>query len=178
MTQLPFWSLKLLHSGVYLAAYQILGIPMKKKLSFLLLTLMFSVALAKSPDLSEMTEEEKQITGLNKLTSDELNALSDWIKNKQASIDREIRKRNAGFENRRLESERGEVKARVEKMYEDKLGETYYELDNGQIWKRVSAGSIFLKKDGRQLVTIEPAMFGSWMMRGDGNRSVKVKRIK
>lgn len=151
---------------------------MKKKLTLLIIVLMISVVQAKSPDLSEMTEEEKQITGLNKLTSEELNALSDWIKNKQASIDREIRKRNAGFESRRQGAERGNIQARLEKMYEDKLGETYYELDNGQIWKRVSTGSIFLKKDGRQLVTIEPAMFGSWSMRGDGNRSVKVKRIK
>lgn len=151
---------------------------MIKKLSLLLLILMFSVVQAKSPDLSKMTEEEKQATGLHKLSADELNALSDWIKNQQASIDREIRKRNAGFENRRQGSEKRAFKARLEKMYEDTLGDTYYELDNGQIWKRVSSGSIFLKKEGRQLVSLEPGMLGSWMMKGDGNRSVKVKRIK
>ncbi|TDR19597.1 hypothetical protein [Marinicella litoralis] len=151
---------------------------MIKKLTLLLMILMFSLAQAKSPDLSVMTDEEKQLTGLNKLSAEELNALSDWIKNKQAEIDREIRQRNAGFEQRRQVSEKREIKARLEKTYNDKLGDTYYELDNGQIWKRISSGSIFIKKDGRHLVTIEPAMMGSWLLRGDGNKSVKVKRIK
>lgn len=139
---------------------------------------MFSLAQAKSPDLSSMTDEEKQVTGLNKLSPEELNALSDWIKNKQVIIDRETRQKNAGFEARIQSESRREVKAMLEKTYSDKLGDTYYELDNGQIWKRVSAGSIFMKKDGRQLITIEPAMMGSWLMKGDGNRGVKVKRIK
>ncbi len=87
-------------------------------------------------------------------------------------------RRNAGFEARRQGTERREIRARLEKKYDDKLGDTYYELDNGQVWKRISSGSIFLKKDGRQLVTIEPAMMGSWLLKGDGNRGVKVKRIK
>ncbi|MEZ5470451.1 MAG: hypothetical protein R3E90_01600 [Marinicella sp.] len=151
---------------------------MIKKLSLLLLTFTLSLTQAKSPDLTKMTEDEKLVTGLSKLTPEELNALSDWLKNEQMNIDREIRKRNAGFESRTQGSERRTFQARLEKMYDDKLGDTYYELDNGQIWKRISAGSIFLKKDGRQLVSIEPAMLGSWTMSGDGNRSVKVKRIK
>lgn len=151
---------------------------MTKKL-FLFSALIFcSLAMAKSPDLSEMTAEEKQLTGLNKLSADELNALDDWIKNKQAIIDREIRKRNAGFEARRQDSDRGEIKARLEKTYDDKLGNTFYELDNGQIWKRVSSGSVFIKSGGRNLVTIEPKMMGSYSLRVDGNRSVKVKRVK
>ncbi|MGJ8663166.1 MAG: hypothetical protein ACSHWU_05915 [Marinicella sp.] len=151
---------------------------MTKKLFLFSLLFFCSLGMAKSPDLSEMTEEEKQITGLNKLSADELNALDDWIKNKQAMIDREIRKRNAGFEARRQGTDRREIKARLENTYDDKLGNTFYELDNGQIWKRISSGSVFIKKDGRKLVTIEPKMMGSYSLRVDGNRSVKVKRIK
>lgn len=149
------------------------------KKSFILCGLLFCFsATAKSPKLSDMTAEEKELTGLNKLSDDELNALSQWLRNEQLKIDRKIKERNAGFEARRQGTERRTIKARLEKMYDDKLGVTYYELDNGQIWKRASSGSIFLKKDGRQLVTIEPAMMGSWEIRGDSNRSVKVKRIK
>ncbi len=151
---------------------------MTKKLFLLFLLSTGSVVIAKSPDLSQMTEEEKQLTGLNKLSTDELNALSQWINNKQTNIDRETRKRNAGFEARRQSTERREIRAQLEKKYDDAVGDTYYELDNGQIWKSVSAGSIFLKKDSRQLITIEPALMGSWLMKGDGNRGVKVKRIK
>ncbi|WP_223789890.1 hypothetical protein [Marinicella meishanensis] len=151
---------------------------MTKKLFFLTQLMLCGLVMAKAPDLSDMTEEEKQVTGLHKLTDEELNNLSQWFNNKQREIDREIRQRDAGFEARRQHTERREIRARLEKSYDDKLGDTYYELDNGQIWKRISAGSIFLKKDGRQVITIEPAMLGSWLMKGDGNRSVKVKRIK
>lgn len=151
---------------------------MIKKLCLLSLMFSLSAVVAKTPDLSEMTEDEKQVTGLNKLTADELNALNDWLKNKQRIINREIRQRNAGFESRRQGTERRTIQARLEKSYDDKLGNTFYELDNGQIWKRISSGSVFIKKDGRQLVTIEPQMMGSWSLKGDGNRSVKVQRIK
>jgi len=150
---------------------------MIKQLFLLLSILLLSSAHAKSPDLSKMTEDEKQATGLNKLSKEELNALNEWIKNEQTNIDRTIRKRNAGFENR-TQVARTDIRAKLERMYDDKLGNTYYELDNGQTWKRISTGSIFIKEGGRQLITIEPAMMGSWVMKGDGNRSVKVKRIK
>ncbi|MCX7554550.1 hypothetical protein OS175_11720 [Marinicella sp. S1101] len=149
------------------------------KKSLLICGILFAfTAWAKSPDLSEMTAEEKELTGLNKLNEEELNALASWLKNEQLKINRKMRERQAGFEAKRGEGQRRTIRARVEKTYNDKLGETFYELDNGQIWKRASSGTIFLKKDGRQLVTIEPAAMGSWELRGDGNRSVKVKRIK
>ncbi len=152
---------------------------MTKKLFMLsAILLAYGSVLAKSPDLTQMTEEEKQLTGLNKLTADELNMLSQWLKNRQLIIDRETRQRNAGFESRQRGGDRRNIRARLDKQYTDKLGRTYYELDNGQIWKAVSSGSVYLEPDGRQLITIEPAALGSWQMQGDGNRSVKVKRIK
>ena len=151
---------------------------MTKKLFLLTLMISSPFVQAKTPDISEMSDEEKQLTGLHKLTAEELNNLNDWLKNEQRIINREFRDRNAGFEARRQSTERRDIRARLEKTYDDSLGHTYYELDNGQIWKRTSAGSIFLKKDGRQLITIEPAMLGSWIMKGDSNRGVKVKRIK
>ena len=151
---------------------------MTKKLFMLSAILACGSVFAKSPDLTEMTEEEKQLTGINKLTVDELNMLSQWLKNKQVIIDRETRQRNAGFESRQRSSDRRNIRARLDKQHTDKLGRTYYELDNGQIWKGISSGSVYLKPDGPQLISIEPAALGSWQMKGDGNRSIKVKRIK
>ena len=154
---------------------------MTKKLLLLFLISTCFTVLAKTPDFSQMTDEEKQLTGLNKLSAEELNALSQWLDNKQSKIDQERKQRNAGFEARRQAralNDRNEIKARLEKQYSDSLGNKYFELDNGQIWKSVSSGSIFLKSDGRQIVTIEPAMMGSWSIRGDSNKSLKVKRIK
>ncbi len=149
-----------------------------KKLSVLMMLLLEFMVQAKSPNMKDMTDEEKEVTGINKLSASELEALQQWFDNQQTTIDREIRQRNAGFEARRAEGDRKTIRARLEKMYEDKLGNTFYELDNRQIWKRQSTGSIFLQSDGPQVITIEPAMFGSWQLKGDGNRSVKVKRIK
>jgi|GEM_PF-4936863 len=151
---------------------------MIKKLSLLLLLLTSFVVTSKSLDLKEMSEEEKQLTGLSKLSSDELDALSEWLNNKQTIINRENRRRNAGFEDRKISNSRREFKARLDKQYKDKLGRTYYELDNGQIWKSTFTGSVFLKAGGSQLVTVEPAALGSWKMQGDGNTSIKVMRIK
>ncbi len=151
---------------------------MTKKLFLLFLLSTCSVEAAKSPDLTKMSEEEKQLTGLNKLSTDELDALGEWLKNEQTVINRENRRRNAGFEGRKLGSDRREFKARLEKQYTDKLGRTYYELDNGQIWKSTFIGSVFLKASGPKIVTIEPSSLGSWKMTGDGNSNVKVIRIK
>ena len=151
---------------------------MMKKLSVLLLISLALMVQAKTPDLKDMTDEEKAATGINKLSAAELDALQQWYKNQQQNINREIRQRDAGFEARRAGTDRRTIRAKLEKMYEDKLGNTFYELNNGQIWKRLSTGNIFVKPDGPQVVTIEPAMFGSWQLTGDGNRSVKVKRIK
>jgi len=149
-----------------------------KKLSVLLLISLALMVQAKTPDLKDMTDEEKAATGINKLSAAELDALQQWYKNQQQNINREIRQRDAGFEARRTGTDRRTIRAKLEKMYEDKLGNTFYELNNGQIWKRLSTGNIFVKPDGPQVVTIEPSMFGSWQLTGDGNRSVKVKRIK
>ncbi len=150
---------------------------MIKKLSLLPLLFVATLALSKSPNLSQMSEADKQTTGLHKLSEEELSALKAWINNEQVKIDRKMKERNAGFENRQSGDKRA-IRAILDKSYTDKLGHTYYELDNGQIWKKVSSGSINMSKGGRQTVTIKPGVLGSWQIKGDGNSSVKVKRIK
>lgn len=150
------------------------------KYVFLMLSLTFTFhSHAQQLDFNNMSEAEKTATGLDKLSDAEKAALLKWVKQQQLTIQAATRKKNLGLqtpEDRTTEESR--IKSQLEKQYDNQLGETFYQLTNGQIWKQVSAGRIFLEKGGSQNITIEPGIMGSWELTGDGNRSVKVKRIK
>lgn len=135
-----------------------------------------SVMAADDIDFSNMTESDKNKTGLYKLSEREIQALQNWLNTKQEIIAQETREKNAGFEQKQL-TERDTIVAQVEKRYKDPLGNTFYKLTNGQVWKQISTGRITISGE-TPTITIEPKMMGSWMMKGEGNRGVKVKRIR
>lgn len=144
---------------------------------FILFTLFsFSVAAKQSVDLNAMTESEKNKTGLYKLTDSELKALQNWLESTQQQVAQVKKEQNAGFEFKQ-QSDRSTIHTTLEKQYKDPLGNTFYKLTNGQVWKQTQSGRITVKGDN-QSITIEPKMMGSWMLKGDGNRGVKVKRIR
>ncbi len=142
----------------------------------LLSTWAFAAVAAENIDFSAMSESEKNKTGLYKLSEREVQALQNWLNNKQETIAQESKEKNAGFEQKQI-TERDTIVAQVAKRYKDPLGNTFYKLTNGQVWKQVSAGRITISGD-TPTVSIEPQMMGSWMMKGEGNRGVKVKRIR
>lgn len=150
------------------------------KYVFLILSLTFTVpGQAQKIDFNDMSESEKAATGIDKLSDTEKAALLKWVQQEQLTIQAASRKKNLGLEKTQTrENNESGVTARLEKQYDNLLGETFYQLDNGQLWKQVSTGSISLDNKGSQTITIEPGFMGSWTLRGDGNRSVKVKRIK
>lgn len=151
---------------------------MTKTFTFLCLMTMALTAQAKDLDFSQMTETEQQATGIDKLTPDEQEALLRWITQKQQALIMAERKKNLGLKNQARKMDENGVKARLVKQYSNQIGEQFYQLNNGQIWKQLSSGRITIDSDGPQIVTIEPGFMGSWTLTGDGNRSVKVKRIK
>ena len=145
----------------------------------LLIALSFtSVAVSQNIDFSQMTESEQQTTGINKLSSEEQAALLRWVKQKQQAQLIAERKKNLGLKPQSRDMQERQVKARLVKQYSNQIGDKFYQLSNGQIWKQVSTGRITFDSDGEQIVSIEPGFMGSWTLSGDGNRSVKVKRIK
>ena len=146
-------------------------------------TLLFALtvtgaAAAQNIDFSQMTESEQQATGINKLSAEEQAALLRWVKQKQQAMLMAERKKNLGLTKSARDIDESEVKALLVKQYSNQIGDKFYHLDNGQIWKQVSSGRITVDKEGPQIITIEPGFMGSWTLTGDGNRSVKVKRIK
>lgn len=143
-----------------------------------ILFLFFSVnVFAKDIDLSEMSQRDKNATGLYKLSEDEMAALQDWLNHKKRKVAIEEKRKNAGFEGKQ-QAERETIHATLERVYQDQLGNTYYHLTNGQVWKKVQSGQITVDNSGQQQVTISPKSFGSWLMKGKGNRGVKVKRVR
>ncbi len=151
---------------------------LKYVLLVLLLTFMVP-SQAQQIDFDNMSEAEKSATGINKLSDSEKTALLKWVKQEQLTLQAATHKKNLGLQaTNALATDESKINAQLEKQYNNQLGETFYQLSNGQIWKQVSAGRIFLNKDGPQNITIEPGIMGSWEISGDGNRSVKVKRIK
>lgn len=151
---------------------------MTKTITLLIcLTFTFS-SMAQDIDFSQMTESEKQTTGIDKLSADEQDALKRWIEQKQKAFIVTERKKTLGLENKMRGMDENIIKARLVKKYRNKIGDTFYQLSNGQIWKQLSTGRITVDSEGIQIITIEPGFMGSWTMSGEGNRSVKVKRIK
>ncbi|WP_154224606.1 hypothetical protein [Marinicella rhabdoformis] len=136
-----------------------------------------STAADRTLDLSTMSDSDKNKTGLYKLSESEIKSLQQWLSTQHKTIQKEERQSNAGFELKE-QSKRETIVATLEKFYKDPLGNTFYKLTNGQVWKQIQSGRMNLKNDGTQNITIEPMMMGSWLLKGDGNRGVKVKRIR
>lgn len=151
---------------------------MTKTFTFLCLMTMALTAQAKDLDFSQMTETEQQATGIDKLTPDEQEALLRWITQKQQALIIAERKKNLGLEKKDRKLEESAITAQLVKQYSNQVSQKFYQLSNGQIWKQTSSGHITISRDGPQMITIEPGFMGSWTLKGEGNRSVKVKRIK
>ncbi len=151
---------------------------MIKNLVITTLLCTFSVCshAAKSVDLLDMNESERNKTGLYKLSEDEIKALQNWLNKTHKEMVQTEQEKNAGFKQKQQTSEQTII-TRLEKKYTDVLGYNYYRLTNGQVWKQIQSGQITIKGD-QQEITIEPKMMGSWLMKGDGNKGVKVKRIR
>jgi len=151
---------------------------MTKSILFVFILIVAFMGHAKELDFSQMSDDEKQITGIDKLNSAEKDALLRWITQKQQALIMAERKKNLGLTDSKRSYDKDQFKALLVKQYSNQAGEDFYQLDNGQVWKKMSSGHITLPSDSPMIVTLESGAFTSWFMRGEGNRSVKVKRIK
>lgn len=143
-----------------------------------------------------MSAAEFKAAGLDKLSAAELGQLNAWI-------DRELKLPAAsaqataasapasaatapaaaapasadmrGFD---LNAGRSEIRSEIVGSFTGWSGRTVFRLANGQVWQQSEndAFAVNLESPG---VVIEPAAFGTWLLKVDGyNRSVRVKRIQ
>ncbi|MEI5639933.1 MULTISPECIES: hypothetical protein [unclassified Pseudoalteromonas] len=69
-----------------------------------------------------------------------------------------------------------EISAKLVKVERSARKRAFFTLDNGQVWKQVSAESFFA--DPGDTLVIKRASFGSFLMKKEGsNRSTRVKRV-
>jgi hypothetical protein len=127
-----------------------------------------------------MTPQEFQNAGLNKLTPEELAALDAWLtgqmKQREAAVAKAPRVDRSGF----LEpGDEGPVHSRLLGEFHGWRGRTHFALENGQVWIQAEDGSL----EGVNLtdpeVTITKGFMGDWKLKVKGyNSFIRVKRVK
>lgn len=136
----------------------------------------------------QMSQQEFEQAGLDKLSSEELNYLNQWLRSRNAAPKAAAPARNVessapapaedkmGFKPR--PEDRTTIVSRIDGEFSGWSGRTTFKLQNGQVWRQVD-GKSFPHNSTNPEVRIEPKSFGTWKMYVEGlNRSVKVKRIK
>jgi hypothetical protein len=154
----------------------------------LLVTLFAGAAQAQTfSSLEErMSASEFSAAGLDKLSPDELSRLNAWLQAHLAHGTAATAIAPSPAEDRRGLRDRYDSKdAIISRIDGDFTGwdgggprKTRFILQNGQIWEQIDA-SVFVLRATDPVVTIEPAMFDSWVLRVEGhNQAVRVKRVR
>lgn len=138
-----------------------------------------------------MTFEEFRNAGLEKLSEEELTQLNRWIRSHSLGGEEAVLVAAAnrtdypsGFNPDRIgfQDYRGEnvpITARINGSFNGWLGDTVFELDNGQVWRQVQQDKLGVRERQNPEVVIEPGLFGSWYLTLEGiNKRIQVKRIE
>lgn len=170
---------------------------MKTLLFFVLALSIQSTALAASgfSTLEErMTGQEFQETGLNKLTSAELSALNEWLRNHSvATLENVNALTEAGAE---ASGPKGDLRGFANRPKNDGLDDVInativgtfdgwvakgdlFKLNNGMVWQQDEKSSFSMQPVKNAQVTIKKNMFGNWHMSVAGHdKKVQVIRIQ
>lgn len=167
---------------------------MKIRISLILISFFIASAL---PSLSsgeslreQMSQSEFERAGLNKLSPEELQYLSDWLGGKvdeekekviaeivpegddRFGADEKIRKNVE-----RIRPEPKKLVSRISGNFRGWSGKTIFRLDNGQVWQQTDPDKFVVNVDNPE-VTIKKGLMGTYFLkiRGFGSR-VKVKRL-
>ena len=147
-------------------------------------SLSFAAQLVMPPDFTglqkNMTPQEFEKAGLNKLSPEELANLNAWLssqmKQREAAVAVAPRVTHSGF----LEiNDDAPVVSRILGEFHGWRGNTHFALENGQVWVQSEQGSLEGVNITDPEVTITRGMLGDWKLKVKGyNTFVKVKRVK
>lgn len=150
--------------------------------------LVFSVSLAADktppPDVENlMTAEDFMSSGLDKLSSEERDHLSDWLERyRQGAVSGPavVRKPSEMTEEEKIQHQEetdAELVAKVLPSFRGWSGKTVFELDNGQVWRQRQSGT--MKYSGsNSSVVISRNFLGKYVMKHEeSGRAIGVKRI-
>jgi hypothetical protein len=161
---------------------------MRAALLFCLCLFLVSVHAQDFSSLEErMSAAEFRAAGLDKLSPEELARLNAWL---EANLPRDggtpvSAPPSPGDDRRGLRDVYDSSDAIVSRIDGEFTGwdgsghrKTRFILQNGQIWEQIDT-SIFSLRADDPVVTIEPAMMDSWLLRVEGsNRTVRVRRVR
>ena len=180
-----------------------MGLTMNKFLTTLLVfSFCLAVGMAPKPALGaeegfssleeQMTGQEFEATGLEKLSPQELEALNGWIRRHSlatldASSAKEVAANGAepqvadqrGLKGKKEEKDRTPITSRIVGRFSGWDGQTVFKLENGMIWAQADKDKFFTKEVENPVVVIEPGMFGTWRLSIEGfNSNCRVERIQ
>jgi hypothetical protein len=166
---------------------------MMKTLSVAFLAFFLAVpTLSHGEEIKElMTDQEFKQFGLNKLSPEELEALSAWL---DGRIDLEKKKIVAEIipegEDRfgatekiqrnveRIRPEQKQITSRILGRFRGWSGGTRFKLENGQVWRQVERGKFVVNVEDPTVI-IRKGFLGTYFLNVEGyGTRVKVKRVE
>jgi len=138
----------------------------------------------------QMTGQEFQAAGLDKLTAAELQALNNWIRGHSlATLDGAAVAGTAavasttddrrGMKGEKEDEDRSTINSRILGAFSGWDGQTVFKLENGMIWAQVDKDKFWIKEIENPEVVIEPGLFGTWRLSVEGyNSDCRVERIQ
>jgi hypothetical protein len=134
----------------------------------------------------QMTGKEFSAAGLDKLSQSELDALNAWIRSRSLATLAASKGSSATVEDSsedpqdpEEEQERTPITSNLSGKFSGWDGQTTFRLKNGQVWVQSDKDKFYTKEIQNPVVTIEPAMFGTWRLSVEGfDENCRVKRIQ
>jgi len=164
------------------------------RLLITLLTMLTSLSLVAAEGFSsleeQMTGEEFNSAGLDKLTQDELDSLNSWIRQhsvatlgtaKPSAVKADTGTVSAAEDRRGLKGNKDEtpISSRILGEFTGWDGQTVFKLENGMIWMQADKDKFYIREIENPVAIIEPGMFSSWHLHIEGHsKECRVKRIQ
>lgn len=132
---------------------------------------------------AEMSEKEYVLTGLNKLSDDELSRLAKWIIDRDSNevvlenLSETPVKKEVAEEIASPLNDNEIVKATIKGKFKGWSGKTVFKLSNGQVWRQRLSGTWRHTADSPS-VEIKKNFLGYYVMRVADKKAVGVTRIK
>lgn len=179
-----------------------MGLTMNKFLTVLLLfSFCLAAGMAPKPALGagegfssleeQMTGQEFEAAGLEKLSPQELESLNGWIRRHSlatldgptagaATVGADSQSEDRrGFKATKGEKDRTPITSRIVGRFSGWDGQTVFKLENGMIWTQADKEKFYTEEVENPVVVIEPGMFGTWRLSMEGfNSNCRVKRIQ
>jgi hypothetical protein len=125
-----------------------------------------------------MSQSEFHAAGLDKLSTDELKTLDEWLR-AHSNVTTTYVTPGGSPVFYPQDNARETIEAHVNGHFTGWFGSTVFTLDNGQEWKQAESGSRSCGSVQNPTIKIKPMLMGSWLAYIEScSDSVRVTRVK